>query len=410
MEMKKLTVVIVNYNVKDYLCQCLHSVERAMQGLSGEVVVVDNASSDGSVEELSSRFPHVTFIANKDNRGFSCANNQAIRQAQSEYVLLLNPDTVVGEDVLLAAVDFMDSHPDAGGVGVRMLTDDGRMAWESRRGVPTLMTSFYKMVGLCRLFPKSRVFGKYYMRYLDENEVNRIEIMSGAFMMLRRQALEEVGLLDETFFMYGEDIDLSYRLLEAGYNNYYLPRSIVHYKGESTQKTSFYYVRNFYNAMLIFYDKHFGERGWMSMLVRMGIFLMGGMEYLLRQRDRLKGLFAPKRETGRYSMLVVGSADVCAEVETLCARHQIKCVCIPVVGEASCQLPLKRIAQERQKEAFDYVTFDTEMFLYVDILSFMQREHLRKGSKHMHLGLYSPKVKTLVTAMKIFKMEPVKSL
>lgn len=401
--MKKLTVIIVNYNVKDYLCQCLHSVERAMRGLSGEVVVVDNASSDGSVEELSSRFPLVTFIANRDNRGFSCANNQAIRQAQSEYVLLLNPDTVVGEDVLQAAVDFMDSHPDAGGVGVKMLTDDGRMAWESRRGVPTLMTSFYKMVGLCKLFPRSRVFGKYYMRYLDENEVNRIEIMSGAFMMLRRQALEEVGLLDETFFMYGEDIDLSYRLLEAGYNNYYLPRSIIHYKGESTQKTSFYYVRNFYNAMLIFYDKHFGERRWMSMLVRMGIFLMGGMEFLLRQRDRLKEALVPQRETGRYSMLVVGSADVCVEVEALCREYQMKCVCIPVPSDSTNQLPLKRIAEEKQKGTFDYVTFDTESFSYVDILSFMQREHLRKDSKHMHLGLYSPKVKALVTAIKVFK-------
>ena len=209
----KLTVVIVNYNVKSYLHQCLHSVERAIRGMNAEVVVVDNASTDASVEELSASFPWVKFIANTENVGFSRANNQAIRQSKSDYVLLLNPDTVVGEEVLEACVSFMDSHADAGAVGVKMLREDGGFAWESRRGVPTLTTSFYKMVGLCSLFPHSRVFGKYYMRYLDENEVNRIEIISGAFMMLRRSALNEVGLLDETFFMYGEDIDLSYRLL-----------------------------------------------------------------------------------------------------------------------------------------------------------------------------------------------------
>ena len=159
----KLTVVIVNYNVKTYLAQCLHSVSRAIRGLSAEVIVVDNASTDGSVEELSAAYPWVKFIPNTDNRGFSCANNQAIRESASDYVLLLNPDTVVGEEVLEACVAFMDSHPDAGGVGVRMLKDDGSFAWESRRGVPTLMTSFYKMVGLCSLFPQSRIFGKYYI-------------------------------------------------------------------------------------------------------------------------------------------------------------------------------------------------------------------------------------------------------
>ena len=213
----RLTVVIVNYNVKDYLCQCLHSVERALVGIPAQVIVVDNASSDGSVEELSKVFPDVKFIANKENGGFARANNQAIRQAKGDYVLLLNPDTVIGEEVLDECITFMDGHPSAGAVGVRMLKADGGFAWESRRGIPTPFTSFCKMIGLCKLFPKSRLFGKYYMRYLDENEKARIEIVSGAFMMLRSSALDEIGLLDETFFMYGEDIDLSYRLLTAGY-------------------------------------------------------------------------------------------------------------------------------------------------------------------------------------------------
>ena len=403
----KLTVVIVNYNVKAYLSQCLHSVARAIRGMSAEVIVVDNASTDGSVDELSEAFPWVKFIANKENVGFSCANNQAIRESKSEYVLLLNPDTVVGEEVLETCVSFMDSHPDAGGVGVKMLKEDGDFAWESRRGVPTLMTSFYKMVGLCNLFPKSRVFGKYYMRYLDENEVNRIDIISGAFMMLRRSALNEIGLLDETFFMYGEDIDLSYRLLKAGYNNYYLPSPIIHYKGESTQKTSFRYVRNFYNAMLIFYDKHFRDQRWMAWLVRMGIYAMGGVEFFWRQYHRL---FARTQESEaeRYKMLVVGSSEMCQQVEELCGRNGLKCVTLPLNlhDEEEHTLPLKRIADQRAKEEYNYIVFDTELFSYSDILSFIGREHFRKDYEQMHLGLYSMQMQTLVFWSKCFALHP----
>jgi len=401
----KLTVVIVNYNVKTYLAQCLHSVSRAIRGLSAEVIVVDNASTDGSVEELSAAYPWVKFIPNTDNRGFSCANNQAIRESASDYVLLLNPDTVVGEEVLEACVAFMDSHPDAGGVGVRMLKDDGSFAWESRRGVPTLMTSFYKMVGLCSLFPQSRIFGKYYMRYLDENEVNRIDIISGAYMMLRRSALDEVGLLDETFFMYGEDIDLSYRLLKAGYNNYYLPHSIVHYKGESTQKTSFRYVRNFYNAMLIFYDKHFRNQRWMSLLVRLGIYAMGTGEFLGRQYHRLR-LGQEESDAERYSMLVVGNNEMCDEVELLCEQHALVCATLPLDphDEEEHTLPLKRITERLETETYNYVVFDTEQFSYSDILSFMQRESLREDRNRMRLGLYSMQTKDLVFCSKCFSL------
>lgn len=406
----KLTVVIVNYNVKAYLSQCLHSVSRAICGMSAEVVVVDNASSDGSVDELSAAFPWVRFIANRENVGFSCANNQAIRESRSEYVLLLNPDTVVGEEVLEACVAFMDSHADAGAVGVKMLKEDGGFAWESRRGVPTLMTSFYKMVGLCSLFPKSHVFGKYYMRYLDENEVNRIEIISGAFMMLRRSALNEVGLLDETFFMYGEDIDLSFRLLKAGYNNYYLPQPIIHYKGESTQKTSFRYVRNFYNAMLIFYDKHFHRHRWMSWLVRMGIYAMGGVELFWRQYYRL---FKPSPETEaeHYKMLVVGSAEMCQQMNELCERNHLKATLLPLDphDEEEHTLPLKRIVAQREKEEYNYIVFDTEMFAYSDILSFIGREHTRKDYEPMHLGLYSMQTETLVFWAKCFFLHPASS-
>lgn len=393
----KLSVVIVNYNVKAYLHQCLHSVECALTGMNAEVVVVDNASADGSCEELSVSFPQVRFIANRENVGFAKANNQAIREAKGEYVLLLNPDTVVGGEVFDECVAFMDSHPSAGAVGVRMLKADGGFAWESRRGVPTPFTAFCKMIGLCSLFPKSRLFGRYYMRYLDENETARIDIVSGAFMMLRHSALDEVGLLDETFFMYGEDIDLSYRLLEAGYSNYYLPSSIIHYKGESTKKTSLRYVRNFYNAMLIFYDKHFGaRRKWLSVLIRMGVCLMGGMEYLFRQRKRLE----IKTENGHHRLLVVGTSEMCAEVEQLCQKHGMYCRLIPLGlhEEEERTMPLGQILQAKQDEEFTHVVFDTGCFCYSEILTFIQREYLRRDGARMQLGLYSSESGRIVLA------------
>lgn len=256
----KLSVVIVSYNVRYYLEQCVYTVLRASEGMDVEVWVVDNASTDGSVECIEARFPGVHVIANKDNMGFSYANNQAIRQSAGEYVLLLNPDTIVGEDVLRGCVDFLDSHPNVGATGVRMLQADGQFALESRRGLPTPFTSFCKMSGLCKMFPKSHTFGKYYMRYLDEDKPSPIEVISGAFNMIRRKTLDRIGLLDETFFMYGEDIDLSYRILKGGWENYYLPLNILHYKGESTVKSSFRYVHIFYNAMLIFFNKHYGRK------------------------------------------------------------------------------------------------------------------------------------------------------
>lgn len=285
--MMKLSIVIVSYNVKYYLEQCLRSVMRATIRLQAEVWVVDNASTDGSVEYLQTRFPGVHFVQNADNRGFSAANNQAIRQSQGEYVLLLNPDTIVGEDVLEGCVAFLDAHPQAGAVGVRMLNADGSFAPESRRGVPTPFTSFCKMSGLCRLFSLSTVFGRYYMRYLDANEANRIEIISGAFNMLRRKAIDHVGLLDERFFMYGEDVDLSYRLLQGGWQNWYLPLNILHYKGESTVKSSFRYVHIFYNAMLLFFNKHYGRsHRLLGLLVRVAVYGRACLDSLLRMWQR----------------------------------------------------------------------------------------------------------------------------
>ena len=236
----KFSVVIVNYNVKYYLEQCLCSLYRAIDNLSAEIFVVDNASVDDSEAYLTERFPRITYIYNKENVGFARANNQAIRQAKGEYVLLLNPDTVLPEQTLEEALLFMDTHPCVGAAGVKMLTDDGRFLRESKRGYPTLAATFGKLSGLGKLFPRSKGLGGYYCNALDADAIHRVEVLAGAFMLLRRSALEKSGLLDEDFFMYGEDIDLSCRIEEAGYENYYLPYPILHYKGESTSKDTYH--------------------------------------------------------------------------------------------------------------------------------------------------------------------------
>ncbi len=256
----KLSVIIVNYNVEPFLEQCLNSVLVAAKFLEVEVIVVDNNSVDGSIRMLNSKFPDITLIANKDNRGFSKANNQGIRISRGEYVLLLNPDTIVEEDTFQRVIQFMDEHDDAGGLGVKMLDGKGQFLPESKRGLPSPAAAFYKMFGLSKLFPKSKRFAAYHQGHLSDNEVHQVDVLSGAFMLMRKEALDKVGLLDEDFFMYGEDIDLSYRLVQGGYKNYYFPETrIIHYKGESTKKNSVNYVYVFYNAMVIFAKKHYSK-------------------------------------------------------------------------------------------------------------------------------------------------------
>ncbi|MBN1116262.1 MAG: glycosyltransferase [Bacteroidales bacterium] len=271
-----LSIVIVNYNVKHFLEQCLHSVEKAKENLETEVFVVDNNSVDGSCQMVEEKFPWVKLIANKENLGFSKANNQAIRMSKGRYVLLLNPDTFVQEDTLQKCVQFADNNEDLGGLGVKMIDGKGNFLPESKRALPTPAVAFYKIFGLSSLFPKSKIFGKYHLGYLNRDEVHKVEILAGAFMMLRKSLLDKIGLLDETFFMYGEDIDLSYRIVKAGYQNYYFPDSpIIHYKGESTKKGSINYVMVFYKAMIIFAQKHFSANNakLYSLLINIAIYL-----------------------------------------------------------------------------------------------------------------------------------------
>ena len=283
----KLSVVIVSYNVCQLLEDCLRSVEKDLAGIDSEIYVVDNASSDHTVERLQPLFPAVHFVANTENVGFARANNQAIRLSQAEYVLLLNPDTVVHEGTLRGTLDFLESHPEAGGAGVRMLTREGDPAPESRRAVPTPWVAFLKMLGFTR---------RYYMSHLPWDQPGQIEVISGAYCMLRRKALDAVGLLDEDFFMYGEDIDLSFRLLKGGWQNWYLPLDIVHYKGESTQKSSYRYVHVFYQAMLIFFRKHYGHLSFIwSLPIQAAIYFRAALALMHMLGDRMRHFLNPQK-------------------------------------------------------------------------------------------------------------------
>lgn len=283
--MVKLSIVIVNYNVRFFLEQALLSVRKAVKNIDAEIFVVDNNSADGSVEMLKKFFGEIKLIENKINTGFAVANNQAIKQATGEYILLLNPDTVVEEDTFEKCIQFMDAHADAGALGVKMVDGKGKFLPESKRGFPSPAVAFYKAFGLSKLFPKSKTFGRYHLGHLSENETHAVEVLAGAFMLIRKTVLDKIGLLDESFFMYGEDIDLSYRIIQAGYQNYYYPHTrIIHYKGESTKKGSLNYVRLFYNAMILFAQKHFsnGKAGWLIFFIKIAVYFRAALSVAKR--------------------------------------------------------------------------------------------------------------------------------
>lgn len=399
----KLSVIIVNYNVKYYLDQCIRSVLRAFEEMNtpAEIIVVDNHSADGSVDYLEKRypqklFPMVRFVRSAHNLGFARANNIAIRQSRGEYVLLLNPDTIVGEDALKASVDFMDAHEDAGAVGVRMLGAQGRRAMESRRGLPTPMVSFFKMLGFCNRWPHHRLFGKYYMGYLPWDEPCQIEVVSGAYCMLRRKALDEVGLLDEDFFMYGEDIDLSYRVLKGGYHNYYLPVDILHYKGESTQKSSFRYVHVFYEAMLIFFRKHYsGMTFLLSLPIKTAIYAKALMALVGMLSERVRkslGFFAPSAE-GAQHYVFVGSLemqDACRDI----ARR------LGLDAEFHDSEVLEDKSEAIWSEKNDNVlVLDADSMSYADMLKRMSR--LSDMNVNVTLGTYSKEIGKIITDREI---------
>lgn len=272
----QLSVIIVNYNVKHFLEQCLFSVQKAIQNMRAEIIVVDNNSTDGSMAYLKPKFANVNFLENKENCGFAKACNQGLNIATGNYILFLNPDTIVPEDCFEKCIQFFTQHADAGALGIRMIDGSGKFLKESKRAFPSPLTSLYKLFGFAKLFPKSKTFSQYHLGHLAQDKANEIDVLAGAFMMIRKEVLDKTGGFDERFFMYGEDVDLSYRIQKSGYKNYYFPdSSIIHFKGESTRKGSMNYVRMFYNAMSVFVKKHYsgGRAGAFNLLIHAGIWL-----------------------------------------------------------------------------------------------------------------------------------------
>lgn len=395
----KLSVIIVSYKVRFYIEQCLHSLFRAVDGIETEVYIVDNHSDDGSVEYLAQKFPNVNIISSNRNLGFSRANNVAIKQCTGEYVLLLNPDTIVGEHTIHDVLAFMDEYERASGAGVMMLKDNGEKAMESRRGVPTPMTAFYRMSGLCARYPNSRRFARYYMSYLSWDEPAQIEIISGAFCMLRREVLDKVGLLDEDYFMYGEDIDLSFRLLKAGYENWYIPTKILHYKGESTHRSSFRYVHVFYDAMLIFMRKHYGHFSiFVSLPLKIAICFKAlctliGMQ--MHSARKLLGLVRPrKRLTTLY--VFIGKKEHLEDFNRLAKRHGIDAAFVEGTVPT---LPKGHVGQEFTSYQRVYATYDTEAYSYEDIFNIFSEA----PQQNILMGTYNPATQTIVTSEEVLR-------
>lgn len=377
-----ISIIIVSYNVHHYLRQCLESVFASAKhaNLDIEVFVVDNNSTDNSVGYIRSKFPQDGFpnlhlIANRANVGFGRANNQALRKATGKYVLYLNPDTIITENTLRDCYDYAETKEDIGALGVKMLNATGSFALESRRGLPTPWVAFCKMSGLGHVFPKSRIFGRYYMRYLDKDQPAEIEIVSGAFMLCSHAALKKCGAFDEQFFMYGEDIDLSYRFLKGGFKNYYHPTPIVHYKGESTHKGSYKYVHTFYEAMLIFFHKHFSTAGYaLSVPVKCAILVQACLALIKQQAQSFMHYLHPSGDNKIMKLAYYDHKTVPSELEELATIWGI---------DITFDQP-------------DILAFNAEETSYSTILSILE-------DSGAQIGMYYPSRQTLILPGGIYK-------
>lgn len=268
-----ISVIIVNYNVREFLNNALTSLSKALAQLKSEIIVVDNASDDGSIQLVQKNFPAVTLIVNRKNLGFAKANNQALALAKGKFLLLINPDTLVQEDSLTKLITFLQENKHVGMVGCKILNPDGTFQLPCRRSFPTPWVAFTKTFGLSSLFPKSKLFAKYNLTYLDENKTYEVDAVSGSFMLVRREVYEKIGGLDESFFMYGEDLDWCFRVQQAGWKVYYVPiTSIIHYKGESTKRSNIDELKVFYSAMQLFVEKYHGGTSLFSSFIYLGIY------------------------------------------------------------------------------------------------------------------------------------------
>ncbi|MEO5907679.1 MAG: glycosyltransferase family 2 protein [Ginsengibacter sp.] len=324
----QLSIIIINYNVKYFLEQCLFSVIKAMKKIDAEIIVIDNNSTDGSFDFFAKRFSEVNFIWNKTNSGFAKANNQALKIAKGAYILFLNPDTIIPEDCLIKCISFVRSKKNNIALGIKMLDGSGNFLKESKRAFPSPSTSFFKLSGLSKLFPHSKTFAKYHLGYLSENKNHEVDVLAGAFMMVPKKIIEKTGGFDEDFFMYGEDIDLSYRIQKAGFQNYYFAESsIIHFKGESTKKGSLNYVRIFYTAMSVFVKKHYGSRqaGLFSFFIHIAIFMRAGLaagSRLLKRKWKAEN--DTRKSNDKYSILIIGNESEYLKAKNLLSHSQMK--------------------------------------------------------------------------------------
>ncbi len=396
-----LSIIIVNYNVKYFVEQCVNSIlcSEGIDKEQVEVFVVDNASKDGSLKYLRQQyppksFPNVRIIGNKRNVGFGRANNLALKKAQGKYVLFLNPDTLLSEHTLADALAMAEQTPQLGALGVRMLLANGAVAKESRRGLPSPWASFCKMAGLTALFPKSKLFGRYYMGYLPWDKPAPIDIVSGAFMLASAEALGKVGAFDEDFFMYGEDIDLSYRLLKGGYQNGYVPTSMVHYKGESTTKNSYRYVHVFYEAMLIFFKKHYRHYGvFLSFPIMLAIILRAALALVVQQGQSLRKFLFPHPDTKPSRMLYIGhSADM---VKQIAEEYGLD---MDFYNADEQRLPEGHLSSCLNCTEYEHIIYDTDDFSRAFILERFSENPLPR----VFMGTFNPQRGVIVTVTNVY--------
>jgi len=361
--MPSLSVIIVNYNVRYFLEQCLHSVQKAMEGIPGEIIVIDNHSADGSMDYLPPLFPGIRFIAQPENLGFSKANNLGWRMAKGDYVLFLNPDTILPEDSLRQSLSAMNADSRIGALGIRMVDGSGQYLPESKRGFPNPKTSFFKLSGLIHLFPASPVFARYYLGHLSPLQSQEIEVLAGAYMMVQKKILEATGGFDERFFMYGEDVDLSYRIRLQGYKNWYLADStIIHFKGESTRKDA-RYVALFYKAMVLFVEKHYGRQaGWYTFLLQAAIRARAALSFAAKLVR--PGRAATTRRT--IAVVIAGEPAAAGEVQSILEKNNypVSSIYIADAGE-----PLLSLIG---KQPVDEIIYCTGTATYKDIIRRLQ--------------------------------------
>ena len=366
-----LSIIIVNYNVKYFLEQCLHSVLAACKHIDAEIIVVDNASTDDSKTYLPNKFPPVQFLWLPKNIGFGRANNYALALAQGKYILFLNPDTIVVEDSFSICLKHFSQHINCGALGIRMVDGAGDFLPESKRGFPSISASFFKISGLSEVFTTSSFFAAYYAGHLPQQKANEVDVISGAFMMVPKMVLDITGGFDEAFFMYGEDIDLSYRIQKAGYKNYYLPQTtIVHFKGESTKKNSADYYKHFYGAMQLFVRKHY------SLIAAIGMITAIKM---LAQLSRLKVLRHQRItvQTRAHHALVISNAAQLNVASQLLQNASVPITitpyCITEIPGAEVDVLAIALKQQLQQTGADYIVFCTPSISYKHCITVMQQ-------------------------------------